>query len=219
MDSRSPGRGAGAVVFDFDGTLVQSNAIKHETFYDVASGLPGAAAALDAIFAGEHGDRTDIFARLAARLGHGATLAAELTAQYTQLCDDRIAAAPEIPGATLALDALATRGIGLWIASATPRGPLAMAVRRRGLWSRFVGVYGLPTTKVEALRHVMADAGLTPDRIVMVGDAEADRSAAVSVGARFVAVAETAGGVGGFRARPEFSLDDLSALAALVDAL
>lgn len=204
-----PPAGIGAVVFDFDGTLVRSNAIKRDTFFDVARHLPGAASALDAIFAGEHGDRADVFARLAKSLGAGAALARDLTENYTALCDDRIAAAPEVPGAAAALAALRQRGIPAWIASATPQAPLLMAVRRRGLLTDFAGVYGLPTTKIAALRLVAEKAGLPAERILMVGDAEADRAAAMAVGTRFVAVAGSIGGIGDFGAMPDHRLDDL----------
>lgn len=209
--SRTPA-GIGAVVFDFDGTLVRSNAIKHDTFFDVARDLPGAASALNAIFSGEHGDRADVFARLAERLGAGAALARELTENYTALCDDRIAAAPEVPGAAAALATLRQRGIPAWIASATPRAPLLMAVRRRGLLADFAGVYGLPTTKIAALQLVAETAGLPAERILMVGDAEADRAAAMAVGTRFVAVAGSIGGIGNFSATPDHMLDDLQDL-------
>lgn len=208
----------GAVVFDFDGTLVLSNAIKHESFYDAAAGLPGGAAAFDAVFAGPHGDRYDICARVAARLGGGDALARQLVDRYTQLCDDRIAAAPEVPGTTATLAAMEARGLSAWIASATPVVPLRAAVRRRGLHTRFAGVFGLPTTKAEALAAVMARTGLPAARVLMVGDAEADRAAAEAAGTPFVAVAAALGGVGGFRSPPAHAFDDLRDLARLLAA-
>lgn len=211
--------GIGAVVFDFDGTLVLSNAIKHNTFFDVARNLPGAASALDTILSGEHGARADVFARLAERLGAGAALARELTKNYTALCDDRIAAAPEVPGAAAALATLRQRGISAWIASATPQAPLLMAVRRRGLLADFAGVYGLPTTKIGALQLVAEKAGLPAERVLMVGDAEADRAAAIAVGTRFVAVAGSIGGISNFSAAPDNIIYDLHSLPDFVSGL
>ncbi len=158
-------------------------------------------------------------ARLAKRLGAGAALASDLTENYTALCDDRIAVAPEVPGAAAALAALRQRGIPAWIASATPQAPLLMAVRRRGLLADFAGVYGLPTTKIVALRQVAEKTGLPAERILMVGDAEADRAAAVAVGARFVAVAGSIGGIGNFSATPDHMLDDLQSLPDFIAGL
>lgn len=202
------------VVFDFDGTLVLSNDIKRNTFYDVVAGISGGAAALDAVFGGPHGDRYDVFAQFVGRISNGdAVLARNLADRYTALCDERIAVAPEVPGALETLVAFGARGMKSWIASATPEAPLVASIRRRNLFDHFSGVFGLPTTKIEALSDVMARTGFGPDQVLMVGDAEADRAAAASVGARFIGVA---GGTGGFRSSPALMLDDLRELPGIL---
>ena len=58
-----------AIVFDFDGTLIDSNEIKLSAFYEVTAHISGAVAELDRIFQDpDRGDRYDIFAALQARL-------------------------------------------------------------------------------------------------------------------------------------------------------
>lgn len=55
--------------FNFDGTLVQSNALKRSTYYEVVEGIRNAAGTLDEVFATRQGlDRLGIFTALARRI-------------------------------------------------------------------------------------------------------------------------------------------------------
>ena len=182
-----------AVAFDFDGTLVRSNAIKRECFYEAAAGLPGAAEVLDDLFAqGFRGDRHAVFAEVVRRLqADGAAdlpEPSELVAAYGRSVHERIAAAPEIPGARDALARLQAAGRRLYLISATPQAPLEAVVAARGLTPFFDALLGAPTGKVAHLRRIMQAGGLAAAEIVMVGDGRDDQEAAEEVGCRFIAV-------------------------------
>ena len=49
----------GHVAFDFDGTLVRSNRIKRDCFYETLADVPGGAAVLDGLFAERYGGLLD----------------------------------------------------------------------------------------------------------------------------------------------------------------
>ena len=185
----------GHVAFDFDGTLVRSNQIKRDCFHETLADVPGAAAILDDLFAsGYRGDRFALFGEVARRLGPGGMIGVpepdELAAGYGQLCRERIAAAPEVPGAAAALTRLAAEGVRLFLISATPQQALNEVVADRGLTRFFDLVLGAPTGKPAHLRRVIEACGIDAADIVMVGDGRDDQAAALDIGCRFVAVTD-----------------------------
>src|SRR5262245_33711262 len=113
-----------AVVFDFDGTLVNSNAIKRQVFFDVVADDAGGAARMRAILARNTGDRYTLLAAYADEAASAGVRCSreldELVNAYSERADTLIAEAPEMPGATALLRTLRQRGLRLFISSATP---------------------------------------------------------------------------------------------------
>lgn len=185
----------GHVAFDFDGTLVRSNRIKRNCFYETLAGVPGAAAILDHLFAGGYGgDRFALFREVARRLGPAGMTGVpdpdELAAGYGRLCRERIAAAPEVPGAGAALTMLAAAGARMFLISATPQQALEEVVADRGLTRFFDLILGGPTGKAVHLGRVIEAGGIGAGDIVMVGDGRDDQAAALETGCRFIAVTD-----------------------------
>jgi phosphoglycolate phosphatase-like HAD superfamily hydrolase len=184
------------VVFDFDGTLVQSNAVKRRSFHEAAALLGPVSDIVDRVLAECAGDRYVLTraiverARAARRLviADVPSLPETLALRYTQLCDDAIASAPFVPGAIEMLEELHGEGRALFINSATPPAPLASAVRRRGLGRYFRAVWGNERSKVENLQAAMVLAAAEAAETAFVGDGEPDRAAAAGVGCHFVGV-------------------------------
>ncbi len=206
-----------ALVFDFDGTLVDSDPVKRSAFYDVTAEVPGAAGALDAIFAApDPGDRYDVFAKLATRLDSDA--AGDWAEAYGRLCQRRILDLLAGSGVGRTLGRLKADGYRLFVVSATPQADLVSLVEESSLAALFSGVYGRPAAKTDILRDILHRHGWTPREIAMVGNGEPDRQAAQEVGCPFVGVV---GGDGGddFRARPEVSLRSLDELPGIVERL
>jgi phosphoglycolate phosphatase len=176
------------VVFDFDGTLVDSNQIKRQSFHDVAAEFEDGAARMKRLLEREDaGDRYWVFEQFAAGLSP-APDASILADRYTRLCEEQIVAAPEMPGAGLALKQLKANGCQLFVNSATPVEPLRRIIELRNMGSLFDGVYGAPNDKVLNIETIMRLYGASRDEVAMVGDGEADREAAEQVGCRFVAI-------------------------------
>jgi phosphoglycolate phosphatase-like HAD superfamily hydrolase len=179
------------VAFDFDGTLVRSNKIKRDCFYETVADVAGAAAILDDLFASHfRGDRFALFGEVTRRLGNGALDAGALASAYGRRCRERIAAVPEVPGAQAALNRLAAGGAKLFLISATPQQALEEVVADRGLTRFFDLVLGAPTAKAVHLRNVMARHRLAPAQIAMVGDGIDDQDAAAEIGCKFIAVSD-----------------------------
>lgn len=201
-------------VFDFDGTLVQSNSIKREGFFGASEGLRDARRELQAILSGPApGDRHQVFEELVERLGEGDPAA--LTAAYTQYCQSRIACCPEVPGAIALLEFLKTDSRAIFVNSGTPEDALLATVRARGYESYFDGVFGLPTSKVENVFRALEASAATAETCVVIGDGEPDRAAAAEVGCAFIGVRSDGND---FAVRPACLLDDLMPMARCLSA-
>jgi len=178
------------VVFDFDGTLVESNAIKRGAYFEILAETPGSAPAVEAVLRDNPGtDRYGVLARvheaLSAR-GAGPLPSVEaLVAAYSRICEERVAACSPLPGA---LETLATlpETHALYLDSATPTDALERVVEKRG-WRRFFrGVFGGPASKLDNLRAIAEREGIAAEEMLYVGDGVTDREAAAAFGCRFL---------------------------------
>jgi phosphoglycolate phosphatase-like HAD superfamily hydrolase len=212
------------VAFDFDGTLVQSNAIKRQAFFQTVRLLgEDLDDVVEDVLRHVPGDRYILLREMAARADarrplppSGTAWPERLADAYTKICDDEIARCPEVPGAMEALETLRRRGCALFINSSTPSAPLVAVVNRRNMGGSFRGVWGNDAGKVENLQRALALTNARVDEMVFVGDAEADRAAAATLGCRFVGVANE---FNDFKERPEPLVADLTGLAAYVESL
>jgi phosphoglycolate phosphatase len=209
------------VVFDFDGTLVDSNHIKRRAFLGIseryAEGRQIMAGILDEPGVGT---RDTVFRKFVAELGVGpdaqGAAAAELVACYTERCLNEIAQAAEIAGARAVLDRLAADKLRLFISSATPAGPLKDLVEARGLASLMEGVFGAPESKADHVRRIQTTTGLDAREILYVGDSDADRRAAAETKCRFAGVVLDDAR---FSVRPEICLTSLAQLPGVIEKL
>lgn len=178
-------------VFDFDGTLVISNAIKRAVFYEVTVNFPNSHRELDDIFRTlPHLNRFGIFSELASRLPD--IDANAMVTAYSERCAERILAAPEVRGATALLQALKDSGRTIVINSATPQEPLRSLVSQMSFAHLIDAVYGEPAIKSENLAQAMLLADMRPEQTVVIGDQEPDRAAADSAECLFIGIASDA---------------------------
>lgn len=208
------------VVFDFDGTLADTNTIKEDCLHRTVAGLPGGPAALaEARKIG--GDRYMLFAEVARRLSctdavqtlRGQTRA--MVDAYSNCCMRGIVAAADRRGAREAINGLRCRGLRLYVLSATPDRHLREALRRRGLLSRLSGFLGSSVTKEQGLLKIMARERVSRAAMLLVGDSADDQRAARTVGIKF-AVVTAENRVHG---QGRFAMRDLRPLVPLIDNL
>lgn len=208
------------VIFDFDGTLVQSNDIKHEAFFDVTKHLPGARIILEKLLADPlFGDRFSIFSHLFKHLDLNSRRLCDpmgLVKQYTLLCEERIIQTSEINGATDTLTFFANAGFKLAISSATPEDALKKVVLLRGMNDLFSAVLGSPSSKKSHIEFISKNWKLRPSEILYVGDSEIDRISALNGGCHFVGVGSDDSR---FNIKPVHLIDDLRDLLWLVKDL
>ena len=178
-------------VFDFDGTLVDSNAIKREGFFRLASPHPEGKAAMAASI-GTAGDRRSILSAFADRMASsGIHLSVdELVAKYSSYVDTAVAAAPEVEGARNLLIDLSNAGLKLHLSSATPAVNLIAILKSRGWTGLFDGIHGAPISKTETLIKISQLESASGEEIAVVGDGLDDARAAELHGTQFIGVGQ-----------------------------
>ena len=185
------------VVFDFDGTLRQSVAIKHQAYFSAVRDIERGEELFRGIFREFPGitrySGCALFAERAQAIGINCPNGEELAARYTRACEDAISAWPEVPGAMAFLDWLRGRRVDCFVVSGTPQAPLRDTVQRIGLADRFVDILGHPVGKPEHYADILERTGCLPTSLLAIGDGDDDKAAAETVGAQFVRVS---GGTG-----------------------
>lgn len=183
---------AKAIVFDFDGVILQSVDIKTRAFESLfAAEAPEAVARILDYHRAHNGiSRYEKF-RYAYREILRRPLEAEeekaLGERYNATVERAVMVCPFVPGAREFLEARHAL-TPFFVASGTPEEELRRIVERRGLSGFFRGVRGSPTKKDVILRSFAAELSCAPAELLMVGDATTDSDAARAVGAAFVGV-------------------------------
>ncbi len=207
-------------IFDFDGTLVDSNAIKYTSFLDVAAELPGGVKAMAGVIDSlADATRYEIFDRFVANMHvpevQRIARSRDLADRYSALCYFEVSKAAEITGAHSALQRLSSSGVHLFVSSATPTEPLRDLIRARGWDGMFHGVYGAPESKQAHIRKILDEGGWLPEEIVYVGDSDTDAIAATQIGCAFIGVCID-GEQGRFSTCPEQRVATLEMLPELI---
>ena len=185
-----------AIFFDVDGVLIDSMHVKGEAFADVFGGYPDHRVAIMA-FHMEHGGvtRRDKIDRIAREV-LGFCLAPEelddLVTEFGKVVVDRVVAAPEIPGATLALTYW-SHWTRLYAVSATPVEELRAILRDRGIADYFQVIEGAPISKSQAINSIATDQGYQRRNCVLVGDSRQDADSASESSVLFVQVCPSGG--------------------------
>ena len=151
------------VVFDFDGTLVESNRLKYDAFFDLFPHDAYHAKIISQVLAasGEE-SRYRILEKILQKLKTTPTVRLEDTVQklasrYNDIVVEGAKTCPECPGAETLLQELFSR-YALYLSSTTPEEPLREVLSFRNWSGYFKDIFGYPRKKPEtALRRHIAD--------------------------------------------------------------
>lgn len=178
-------------VFDFDGTLVDSNPIKWAGFEAAFADMPAQREEILTYCRANHDViRADKFRHVyevILKQPYGAELEARLQRRFESATTARIVEAPEIRGAGEFLRR-ARRSRPLALLSTTPHETLLQIVRGRGWLEWFGDIRGGPVRKSEWLTELSARVGQAPSDVLVLGDTREDAQAAAEAGCRFLAV-------------------------------
>ena len=207
-----------AIIFDFDGVILESAVIKTEAFGEVVAGYPKEQA--DA-FVEYHMNHMGISRHVKFRYFIEEILLEQYTDEKEQkLADsferivyDRVMKCDFVPGAKEFLDNNYER-YDLYIASGTPEDEMNRVVTARSLEKYFKGVYGSPAKKPEIIRMILNERGYKTDEVLFVGDAGTDMNAAKETELAFIG-RNTAENVDVF-SNVKYRVNDLRQIEAII---
>lgn len=176
-----------AVCWDWNGTLLDDVDICHRTMNEVLV-RRGREPVLTR---GEYRARFRFPIRdFYASVGIDADEFTDAADEYLGLLPERMASATLHEDARATLQGIADRGVRQVLASATLTAVLAEQMRPHRLASHFEDVLGIGDVYAASKDAVIAgwvlDAGIPPERILLIGDTNHDQEIAAELGTRFV---------------------------------
>ena len=203
-------RKARVLIFDFDGTLVDSNAIKLRAFERCFSHFPDTLEQIMA-YCGQHHHtpRWEKFRHVyenILRLPYTPEIETALSTRFVKETTQHIIDAAEVPGATRFLKTV-MHSHATALLSSTPHEILLEILEARDWLNYFKYVQGAPVDKSTWLKEFRGKHGLREAEIVFFGDTQEDAAAARMAGCTFIAVRNLA-----FGAAASYSIPDFTAL-------
>ncbi len=179
-----------AILFDFDGVLVESVDIKTKAFadlfehegheivekvveYHLANGGISRYKKFDHIY--KNFLEQDINDDIKEKLGQ----------QFSELVVQNVIDAPWVVGAESFLEDFYQK-IDLYIVSGTPENELIEIINKRNIKKYFKGTYGSPETKGYLIKQILSSNGYTKEEVIFVGDAITDLNGAFEADVPFV---------------------------------
>lgn len=178
-----------ALIFDFDGVILDSNDLKRDAFSVIFARFPEHADAMMR-YHDTHvsQSRYEKFAYLVEQLldrEGDAALVNAMADDFAALLRDRMDACAFVPGARELLDDLSPR-LPIYLASMTPEVELLRLLEVHALRHHFRRVYGCPPwTKPQAVAAIIAELGGSRG-VALIGDSSGDQRAAAAHGVEFI---------------------------------
>jgi HAD superfamily hydrolase (TIGR01549 family) len=168
-----------AIIFDFDGVVVESGKIKTQAFAELYRPYGADIVAAVVQFHTQNGgmSRYRKFRHFQEHFLHQPPLTEaeekQLDIRFSELVVEAVIAAEAVPGA-IELIRQQSQKIPLFVASGTPEVELKVIVERRGLTPYFTAVRGAPALKKTIIAEILSAHNLKPETVLMIGDAMAD---------------------------------------------
>lgn len=181
------------IVFDFDGTLVDSNQIKYEAYFELfpqnEEYRTFIHAVLDTNFEESRFVILEKILKSTRHLHSGANVLSitEMAHKYNSIVMDAVKKCPEMPGAEDIVRKL-SKHMPVYLSSTTPEMALREIVIHRGWGTYFKAIYGYPNKKNDTLKKIIIDENVIPGEVMVVGDGESDKTSACEGGCQFVLV-------------------------------
>jgi len=176
------------LIFDFDGTLVDSNQPKFDAFFTVSQEFGIDSTITDQVLSiYREASRYEIARRILEEAGDtGVTdlAVSDFAGRYGELVLEAVKHCAELPEASATLSAM-NRRFPLYLSSTTPEEPLREIVQYRGWRHFFEEIFGYPRRKSDTLALICEQQNIDPSAALVIGDGQSDRDAAKHCGSGF----------------------------------
>lgn len=211
-----------AVIFDFDGVILESVEVKGEAFLHLFANRPDLHKKIMAYHLEHGGVPRDQKIRHILSDFLGETPDPEkiniYSRKFSEYVFERVVGSPFVKGARETLDALYGH-VRMYIVSGTPHEEMNRIVEALHIAKYFHQVCGSPTGKIEWTGKIANNAGITTQQILWVGDALSDYEAASAFGIRFVLRSWVGNKHVFYNRDVRHTIDDLTGLPALIEKL
>ena len=147
------------ITFDFDGTLYLTNDIKKRTFFDVVKDVKNGDDLMSSILKDKSLDRYQIFKYFSEKIYSTAKskeIAKQFTENYSSTCFQNIMkSCRERDGKKNLFKFLRSINTKIYLISATPYKDLIKITNSLKITQEFLGIYGKPTKKENALLEII----------------------------------------------------------------
>lgn len=183
-----------AILFDFDGVIVDSARLKTEAYGKVYAAEDSAKVSRAMRHQQMHGGitRRATLALLEREFfGRAGDLESveKLAQRYRDIVFDSVVACSFIAGAQTLLNRALGR-VDMYLISGTPHEELIEILRARNLGRYFKRVYGAPTGKPDAFKRILESGRYKPEQTLAIGDSLTECEAAAGLGIPFLGIAE-----------------------------
>jgi len=179
------------IVFDFDGTLIDSNQLKYDAFFKL---FPSddlhkkiVTEVLSEILEGSrYVILRETIKRRNTEMNEGEldNNVQVLAAKYNVIVADGAKHCKEKPGAKEVLESLSKR-YNLYLNSTTPETSLKDIVKHRKWENYFCDIFGYPNDKTSVLLDIIKTESINPDELLVVGDGKSDMDSSKRTGCKF----------------------------------
>lgn len=170
-----------AIVFDFDGVLVDSNKIKYNAFFEIFPNNYSTKKVIKQVL-NNHREKSRFFIikKILSKINSNnyknytkELLIKKYAIKYNKIVEEKVIKCKEIPYANSILKKLYKK-YNLYIFSTTPHKSLVKIIKKRKLYKFFKGIYGWPNEKIDSLERIIKQENCKPSQIVVVGDGKTD---------------------------------------------
>ena len=166
------------VVFDFDGTLVNSNEVKVNAYYKAFAPFTEEKEVIANVLSQyPELNRYDTIKKILINLSNYINYDDVLERYNTQVLDD-VKNAFFLEGAINVLNFLVNSKVDLYLSSNTPLDILLDIIKHKKIDSYFIGISGYPANKNEYLRNIIASNKYKASDYLVVGDGKSDENSA-----------------------------------------
>ena len=210
-----------AIIFDFDGVIVDSVDIKTKAFGELfeEEGKDISGKVVEYHLNNTGVSRFDKFRYIYKNMLNRELSDEkfnELCSRFESLVTDNVIKAPFIKGAKEFLEGHSGE-YSCFVASATPQKEIEDIILKKGIGGYFRGIYGAPFKKSDAVKEIISKQRVKPGEVLYAGDAMSDYNAAKGSSVNFVAVADEDSAI--FSGVNCLKIKDLSGFHSLVTSL
>jgi HAD superfamily hydrolase (TIGR01549 family) len=179
-----------AIIFDFDGVLVESVDVKTQAFAAMYASYGEEVMNKVIEYHLKHSgisrfEKFQYFHKVLLKEDLTPEKEKELGEEFSELVVEAVIAAPLVKGAGKFLDVYYKK-VPLFVASGTPDAEIKDIIERRRMAHYFVSVHGSPAKKEEIINRICDRLGFDRSKTIMVGDSTADYEGARKSGVCFL---------------------------------